>query len=258
MVATCIAVGLILMALLSTSSTAYAGLAVLSLAYTANWIRRAASSSPFGQSGLLGELVVGIGLLICLLFIMIVRPNLFDPLSDLLDAIIFKKSQTSSFYERSHWNDVAWNALAATWGLGIGFGSTRTSSWFAAIISNGGVIGGTLMGIFLIQTFARRVWRNGLAAELLSAMKLSLLPAFMMLGVDAAGPDFGLWMGITLGSITGITAFRPERRIFPQACAVPTMKRSGSHRAFTLRRSGSVQEPSQDKGSRKPPPLPSF
>ena len=42
MFATIIAVSLVVMALLSTSSTAYGGLAVLGLVYAGNWIRRAA------------------------------------------------------------------------------------------------------------------------------------------------------------------------------------------------------------------------
>ena len=74
----------------------------------------------------------------------------------MIDELIFNKPLTSSFYERSHWNAIAWDALVSTWGLGIGFGSTRTSSWFAAIISSTGLIGAAFMGVFLVQTFARR------------------------------------------------------------------------------------------------------
>ena len=195
--ASVVGLGLILMAWLSTSSTAYGGLAILGVVYAWNWIRRATSSNALGRKELMGELLVGVCLAIALLLILIVRANLLDPLFDVLDAVVFKKAETSSFYERAHWNEIAWDTVASTWGLGIGFGSTRTSNWFAAIVSNTGLLGALLMGIFLFQTFRKRLnWRTMITSELLPALKLSLLPSFAMLGVNSAGPDFGLWVGM--------------------------------------------------------------
>ena len=210
MCATIVAVSLVVMALLSTSSTAYGGLAILGLVYGVNWIRRAAYSSALGQSGLLGELLVGLGLIIALLFVLIVHASLLNPLLSVIDEQIFNKAQSGSFYERSHWNTTAWDALASTWGLGIGFGSTRTSNWFASVISNTGLIGAAFMGVFLVQILARRsISRTPLSTELLSALKLSLVPALVMAAVNSPGPDFGLWVGVVFGAITGIAAFHP-------------------------------------------------
>ena len=173
-----IGIGLVVMALLSTSSTAYFGLAVLGLVYLANWVRRAAFSSPFGQRGLLWELLIGLGGIAALLFVLIASADLFDPLLNVIDEIIFNKPLASSFYERSHSNTIAWETVASTWGLGVGFGSTRTSNWFAAIVSNAGLIGAAFMALFLVQTFATRpIWRTALSSELLAGLKLSLLPA---------------------------------------------------------------------------------
>jgi hypothetical protein len=209
--ATMVTVGLTVMAVLSTSSTAYGGLAILGLAYAINWVRRAASSSALGRSGLLGEFLVGLGAAIALLSILILRGNLFDPLLNLVDEVIFNKPLTTSFYGRSEWNSIAWNAVASTWGLGVGLGSTRASNWFAAVISNTGVTGAALMCLFLIQTFARRaIWQRPLSDELLPALKLSLLPVLVMAGVAAPGPDFGSWMAVVFGAIAGIAAVRPE------------------------------------------------
>ena len=77
--ATIVAVSLVVMALLSTSSTAYGGLAVLGLVYAGNWIRRVAFSSPLGQSGLLGELLVGLGAIIALLFVLVASLGPAEP-----------------------------------------------------------------------------------------------------------------------------------------------------------------------------------
>ena len=155
-----------------------------------------------GQGGLLGELLVGLGLIIALLFVLIAHADLLNPLLSVIDEQIFNKALSGSFYERSHWNTTAWDALASTWGLGIGFGSTRTSNWFASVSSNTGLIGTAFMGVFLVQIFARRsISRTPLSMELLSALKLSLVPALVMAGVNSPGPDFGLWIGVVFGAI---------------------------------------------------------
>jgi hypothetical protein len=210
--ATVVTIGLLGMALLSTSSTAYAGLAVLGLVYVGNWIRRTISPTPLGRSGLLGELLVGLGLLIALVSVVVASAPAFDPLLNVIQEVIFNKPTSSSFYERSHWNDVAWKAVASTWGLGVGFGSTRASSWFVAVISNTGVLGAAFMAIFLIQTFLRKSTSpTQLSAELLPVLKLSLLPSLVMAALNEPGPDFGLWMAVVFGAISGIAAHRPRR-----------------------------------------------
>ena len=222
--ATITTIGLVLMAILSTSSSAYAGLSVLGLVYAANWVRRAIVSSPASRSGLLSELFVGVGLIVVFLIILIVRANMLDPLLNLIDEVIFNKPNTSSFYERSYWNSVAWNALNSTWGLGVGFGSTRTSSWFAAVVSNTGLIGATLLGVFLVQTFSRRAaWPKPLSVELLPALKLSLFPPMIMAGVGAPGADFGPWVGFLFGAIAGIALGHPAKSAASRVTTVAPM-----------------------------------
>ena len=260
--ATMVALGLVVMALLSASSTAYAGLAVLALVYMANWLRRAVSSSPLDQSGLVSELLVGLGLMVALVFVLLARADLLDPLLNLINELIFNKHLTYSFYERSQWNSIAWNAVSSTWGLGVGIGSTRTSNWFAAIISNAGVIGATFMGIFLVQTFARRlIWRAPLFLELLPALKLSLLPALTMAGVAAAGPDFGPWIATLFGAITGIALLRfdpsPVGRVAEDK---PISAWRGGRGAIGRRAFGRsmASAPRQVRGPGKPAPRPSL
>jgi hypothetical protein len=208
--ASTVAVCLVGMALLSTSSTAYGGLAVLAVAYTANWIRRAFFASPLGQRGIVSELLVGLGVAIVALVVLLANASVLDPLQVMLEEIIFKKPMTESFAERSEWNSVAWNTVASTWGLGVGLGSTRASSWFAALVSNTGLLGGAFMGIFLIQTFAKASnSQDGVVGELLATLKVVLLPALAM-AAAIAGTDFGLWMAVMFGAITGAAAFVPS------------------------------------------------
>ena len=206
--ATMIGIGLVWMAVLSRSSTAYLGLAVFALLYLANWVRRAAFGSPMGERALLGEAFVGLGVIAAVLFVLIARADLFDPLLNMVDEVIFNKPLSELYYERSLWNTTAWETVARTWGLGVGFGSTRTSNWFAAIVSNAGLIGTAFMAIFIVQTFVRRPrWRTAWSDEVLAGLKLSIVPSLAMAGVSSAGPDFGVGGGLMFGAITGIAAF---------------------------------------------------
>jgi hypothetical protein len=263
--ATLTGIGLVIMALLSTSSSAYLGLAVLGLVYAANWVRRAILSSAFGQRGLAWELLAGIAMLAALLLVLVVRADLFDPLLKVIEEIIFNKPLTDSYYGRSLWNTVAWQTVVSTWGLGVGFGSTRTSNWFAAIVSNTGLVGAAFMVIFLAQTFVRRpAWQAPLSTELLAGLKLSLPPALAMAGVASAGPDCGQWMAVVFGAIAGIAEFDPRRSSARRAAKIrPTPSHAGGRAvdARALGRNPPSAHPRgwrPDTGPEKPPAQPLF
>jgi hypothetical protein len=210
--ATMIGVCLVVFAELSTSSTAYGGLAVLGLVYLANWVRRAAFASPLGQRGLLSEFLLLLSAVPAVMFVLITRADVLDPLLDLIDTVLFSKTTSSSYVERSYLNTMAWQTVGPTWGLGVGFGSTRASNWVAAIVSSTGLIGAALMAIFLIQTFARRPWSPTPGSnELIVGLKLSLAPILVMAGVSLPGADFGIATGVVFGAITGVAAFGTRR-----------------------------------------------
>jgi hypothetical protein len=132
------------------------------------------------------------------------KPALLDPLSELVDAMIFNKTNTLSLYERSVWNATSWNAFVGSWGLGVGFGSTRTSNWFISIISNTGAIGALFLSLFLLQTFMRRVRSDLYRSEFINACKLALIPNFAMAALAGTTPDFGPLIAILVGTITGL------------------------------------------------------
>lgn len=243
-----VAISLIVLALQSTSSTAYGGLAVLALMYAVNFVRRAIVNSPFAQRSLLWELLLGFGVIIALLVILIVRANLLDPLINLVNEQILNKPSTGSFVQRSHWNSVAWDAVGSTIGLGIGFGSTRASSWVVAVVSNVGVIGAAFMGIFLLQTFFRRASSRDLwSEELMSALKFALLPALAMIAINEPGPDFGLWMSVVFGMITGVGALQSS------TSSILRVSASRQTRGWTPRRQAPFASSGQNAGPGRPP-----
>jgi len=68
---------------------------------------------------------------------------------DLFDNVLFYKSYTASSMERGNWNLQAWQCFIETFGLGVGLGSTRASSFPLVLLSNVGLIGTVLFGAFI-------------------------------------------------------------------------------------------------------------
>ena len=130
---------LLLLLALSTSSTAYVGLAGLLLCLILFAF----------ASGLRGRILIdhvalfafGLTLIVIVLALYMYDEHLFDPwVAMVLDAT-FNKPMSDSGMERSYWNRLSVEAFVNTQGIGVGLGSTRSSSWPISVLSQLGVIG---------------------------------------------------------------------------------------------------------------------
>jgi hypothetical protein len=189
--------GLVVMAVLSTSSTAYVGLAVFGAICALNWFRRLRAPSPLARTGLGWEAIAAIAAALAFLFVLTLAPTLLNPVVESVDEIVFRKPETQSYTERMMWNQMGMDAFFATDGLGVGLGSARSSNWYVAILSNTGVIGATLLGLFIARLFLLRTPSDPRAAEFVAALKLSLLPGLVMGALAGLSPDFGVFGLIT-------------------------------------------------------------
>jgi hypothetical protein len=204
--ATLTAVSLIAMALLSTSSSAYLGVAIFGAANILNVGRRMIFASAVGRSGLVPELVAVFVSIIVVLAALVFQPEFFDPLLRMVDEIIFNKAMSDSYLERSFWNQVGWNAFWSTYGLGVGLGGTRASNYFVAVLSNTGFLASGCFFIFLLQTSFRRSLVSMRSSELVSALKFAIIPSLGMAALGSATPDFDAWLGLIFGTITGLSS----------------------------------------------------
>lgn len=151
----------VLTVLLSTSTTGIATLALglpVVLLYAmgrvdAGRLRRAAL--------MLGALLLS-GL-VALGPIVVMQPELLDSVDIVLDETLSKR-ESDSFNERSEMNSLALDAAAASWGLGIGWGSTRTSSLLPGILAGAGVFG-LAMVVWLFLRVGRLVRRTNALPE---------------------------------------------------------------------------------------------
>ena len=143
---------LLTLLVLSTSSTAYAGLALIVipiLGFSAmSWIR-----NRLGRDDLLFvALIAGVAAIV--LSVIVTSPERLEPFQKLLQVSVFEKADSESGRERAHWNQRSLESLGDTWGLGIGFGSSRASNWLVAVLSQMG-IPGTALQLLLILPFLR-------------------------------------------------------------------------------------------------------
>jgi hypothetical protein len=133
---------------LSTSSTAYGSIAILSVFLAAAILRSSAENGLRRRdAALVGVAAAGA---IIILFVAVISPSVFGSFFDLVYGSIFEKTGSSSGVERAYWNARSLDAFVATYGLGIGIGSSRASSWIVAVLSQLGVVGTGLITILTL------------------------------------------------------------------------------------------------------------
>jgi hypothetical protein len=209
LLATATMLGLLVMGALSTSATAYVGCGVLGCAYLFDLARRFLDRQAIGRDVLgweIGILAVAglLGFAIAAL-----APDRIAPILDVFDKVIFEKSASYSFYQRSLWTRTGWEAFLDTGGLGAGLGSIRTSNWSVSILGSTGIFGGLLLfGFFLQKLLQRTSHLSREDAAFASALKLSLLPYLAMNQLGGTIPDIGIAAAMTLGLLSA----RPTER----------------------------------------------
>lgn len=197
---------LVVLALLSTSSTAYVGVAFLILFYGFNLVLRIVRGGFQADPLLVWELsacvlaIVGAGV------VGMILPEFFATPAAFLDAIIFKKSQTDSYVDRMMWNRLGMEALWSTKGVGVGLGGARTSNWAIAVLSNTGLLGAAAMfGFFAFQLIKPTDTSQPGARQLVRAVRFTLLVNLVMAILATPAPDFGTVIGGMFGILIAFT-----------------------------------------------------
>ena len=132
---------------LSTSSTAYVGLAVCLPLFYAGCIGRVLGGRAGSRD--VAVLVILPLVLGCCLTAIMLHPPTRQALADFLDATILNKSASQSGIERGALNRSAMQNIVDTMGFGTGLGGVRTSSFVLAVLANLGVPGGAAYALFI-------------------------------------------------------------------------------------------------------------
>jgi hypothetical protein len=106
---------------------------------------------------------------------------------DLLDTVIFGKTQTFSYQQRGEMNDDALHTAIYTSWLGAGWGICRASSLFPTMLGNVGIPGVALFAAFLVQIFLP-VWRCKRQSLALKGPAI-FAASVVLVGLLVAGPE---------------------------------------------------------------------
>lgn len=182
--------------LLSTSSTAYGTLAVYGgcLFVICLWTVVAGQATPRQAVYVLGApFAVVMAIFTAMLF-----PPLWDMLANIFSTMITDKLQSASGVERAAWNEAGIQTFLETSGLGAGLGSSRTSSFIVAVLSNLGVIGATLYVAFfasLVLSLPRgsdATLESGIARTAAGAWATLLIAGSTMAATTDLGISFSI------------------------------------------------------------------
>jgi len=146
-----LALASLLLVVLSTSSSGLAGtLPVLLLLYATAVMRLGVQPQrPYSSAAILcAPLLIGAVTVAVLL-----DDRMSALLANHLDIVIFNKSDTSSAIQRGSWNTFAMQNFFDTYGVGVGLGTVRTSSFPVALLSNVGVPGTIFYLLFAVTAF---------------------------------------------------------------------------------------------------------
>jgi hypothetical protein len=207
-----LSIALLTLLVLSTSSTAYVGGALLFLWLLISISKSALKDRLTKQDLLL--LLLGAAALATVIATYLVNEKALDPFWQLFNETILDKTTSSSGQQRAYWNSSSLQSFYDTSGLGVGLGSSRASSWIVAVISQLGLIG-SLMIAFLTAEIVRGSalrYREDLDPEIRAialSLRASALAILVSASIGGASADPGIIFFIALAAILNLRA-RPS------------------------------------------------
>lgn len=213
-----VALALLGFLLISTSGTAYVALALYGTVVGARLAFRALVHGSVPR--MLTLLVGGLGSGVVLLSAYVFETGLARKIDGVLDHFVFGKMRSSSGVERASWNAQAWNNFVDTWGLGVGMGSARASSYPLVLLSNVGLIGTVLFAVFIATLFRGKGPADDADTAVVLAARHAVLAALIAASISAGVFDLGVaFYGFAAAASLGkrVHRVRPAAAIAPLA-----------------------------------------
>jgi hypothetical protein len=218
--------GLVL--LVSTSSTAYAGLAAYAVFFLLRIILFPQSLRFSKAATIIAAIMMAI-ILICALILL--KPSIASLIGKILSALTIEKGASESGLQRAFWAKQGLDVFFATKGLGVGAGSFRSSSIITAILGSTGIIGSAAFLMYLAQVFkpgrmSTYVSRGHGVEDVGAAAGWTVLMSLFPLGVSWPTPDPGYVFGIFCGVALALRRSQPVKVDHEQ----PFIRRSADRR----------------------------
>lgn len=199
--------------ILTRSTTGYVALAFIAVMVALLYLRKTVVTPKvrlFRNCLALGVFVIGAAAFLL--------PEVRSGINDLLDKVLFTKTKSSSYEERTAWNNAALAAASNSHWIGAGWGSLRASSLIANILGTVGI-----PGLLLFASFCTLNIRYATKApsDSTQMQKTAILPILVsLLACVLAGPEMTdpvVWF------MFGVAAFSIPR----SHLRLPVLERAG-------------------------------
>ena len=203
-----------IMVIRSTSSSGLFGLPVcLAILYVTCMFRCGGQSGTRISAGI----VLFAPIIVILLGMMIVmHEEIFRQLYAYFDLLLFSKATSASGVERGMWNAYGWSNFIDSYGLGVGLGTSRTSSFVIALLSNVGIPGVIFFSLFFFSAFyTRRGTPRTFDGDVRLAGRNGCLCLLAGAAVSGSTVDTGLLFFVMAGLATAVPFEEPQPSFSP-------------------------------------------
>jgi hypothetical protein len=203
---------LLFLTILSTSSTAYVGLTLLCIPVAFSMLGSVLRGKVEREEILITALMAMGG--VAIMGISLYHTQALDPFVRLINSTIIDKADSASGHERTYWNVKSLQSFLDTSGLGVGFGSSRASSWPIAVLSQLGLFGSLMMAILLgviVRGMAGvREWVDPETDAVATSVRNASLASIIAGSVSGGSADPGILFFIAL-AVVSATRVRARR-----------------------------------------------
>lgn len=195
------------LAIFSTSSTALVGTPPVLLILYATMLMRSKFDvrQPIASLALLSLPLLLVAGILALQF----DDDVAKPIIDYVDMLVFSKSTSSSGVERGSWNAIAFQNFLDSFGIGVGLGTIRASSFAVALLAHVGIPGTIFYLLFTISAFLQK---RGQPRTFYSDVRLSARNACLGLLICDIISAPALDQGLIFYAFAGVCCAVPERR----------------------------------------------
>lgn len=205
---------------LAFSSTGYLALAVyLAVVYSGavTGVESGLARALKSQSRRFFIISLGPLALLMIAIVVAIQPSLLDPVVEMFDESVGSKMSSASGVERMNWNRVGFRSFLETYGLGVGLGSIRCSSFVVGVFANLGIVGAVLFGLFFKELFAAKydqaVFRAHPEVEqIVAAGRSGCFALLLAVALSGSTVDLGLMFymmaGIACASVARVMSGR--------------------------------------------------
>jgi hypothetical protein len=207
--------------LMSTSGTAYVGLAIYMCVQVFSRPGRVSPGSVERQQRM--WIIAAWAGLLGTLYVILFMPGVAKALTDFVDTTVMSKAGSSSGIERMSWNTQGVINFIDTYGIGVGLGSIRASSFLVVVLANLGSVGVICYGMFVGKALLSPVSAHYPLTEraVCHAARHGMLATLIVASVSAGVFELGSTFYLLAAAATALSQRAPRRVLRRQKWVAP-------------------------------------